>query len=175
MDALQRIVAELVAIITTIGGIYFFIGFVVNLAQAQITSVTGDTQGRARALQQGITTVILLCVAVSVGPISKSISAHFNTIGSMENVQSKETLIAFWTSLANMIVAAVTGISITLLTVSAVFNGFGLQVSKLIGLPLGIARSTGNLITIIIGLAISITAISIAQGILDAVIKYALS
>ncbi len=175
MDALQRNVADLVAIVATIGGIYFFVGFVVNLAQAQISAVTGDTLGRARALQQGITTVILLCIAVSVGPISESISVHFNTLGAMESVQSRQTMIAFWGSLASMIVTAVTGITITILTVSAVFNGFGLQVSKMIGLPIGVARSAGNMIAIIIGLALSLAAISIARGILNAVIKFAVS
>ncbi len=175
MDDLHQVVAEFVGIITTIGGVYFFVGFVVNLAQAQITAVTGDTLGRARALQQGITTVILLCIAVSVGPVTKSIADHFNTLGTLHDPQGKQTLIAFWSSLAKMIVTAVTGISITLLTVSAAFNGFGLQVSKMIGLPIGIARSAGNLITIIIGLALSIAAISIAQGILDAVIQLVIS
>ena len=128
-----------------------------------------------RALQQGITTVILLCIAVSAGPIAESISAHFNTLGGMESMQSRQTLITFWGSLANMVVTAITGISITLLTVSAVFNGFGLQVSKMIGLPIGVARSAGNMVTIIIGLALSLAAVSIARGILDAVIKFAAS
>ena len=171
MEDLRSVVAEFVSVIATIGGIYFFVGFVVNLAQAQISAVTGDTLGRARALQQGITTVILLCLAVSVGPITESINAHFSTLVSSENIQSKATMITVWTSLANLIVSAVTGISITILTVSAVFNGFGLQVSKIIGLPIGIARSAGNLITIIIGLALSLAAISLAQGILDAVLQ----
>lgn len=171
MEDLRQIVSEFVAIITTIGGIYFFVGFVVNLAQAQIGSVTGDTLGRARALQQGIAMVILLCIAVSIGPLTESITEHFDTLGAKQGPQTKEAMITFWTSLAKTIVSAVTGISITVLTVSAVFNGFGLQVSKMIGLPTGIARSAGNLITVIIGLALSITAVSIAQGILDAVIK----
>ncbi len=171
MEDLRQVIAELVAIITTIGGIYFFVGFVVNLAQTQISSVTGDTLGRARALQQGISMVILLCIAVSIGPITDSITAHFDAIGAMQAPQTKENLIVFWSSLAKMIVSAITGISITLLTVSAVFNGFGLQVSKMIGLPIGIARSTGNLIAVVIGLALSITAVAIAQGILDVVIN----
>jgi hypothetical protein len=171
MEDLRQIVAELVAIITTIGGIYFFIGFVVNLAQTQISSITGDTLGRARALQQGIAMVILLCIAVSIGSIMDGITEHFDTVGAMQVPQTKENVIAFWSSLAKMIVSAVAGISTTLLTVSAVFNGLGLQISKMIGLPIGIARSAGNLLAVVIGLALSITAVAIAQGILDVVIN----
>jgi hypothetical protein len=171
MENLRSVVAEFVSIITTIGGIYFFVGFVVNLAQAQISAVTGDTLGRARALQQGITTVILLCIAASVGPITDSMGMHLDTLDASTSMHTKESVAAVWISLANLIVSAVTGISITILTVSAVFNGFGLQVSKIIGLPIGIARSAGNLIAVIIGLALSLAAVSIARVILDAVLK----
>jgi hypothetical protein len=174
MDELRSIVSDLVGIFTTLGGIYFFVGFVVNLAQAQVASVTGDTLGRARALQQGITTVILLCIALSVGSISSSIVEYYQEVNSIGNPGTREAVIGFWGNLASLIVTAVTGISITILTVSAVFSGLGLQISKLIGLPIGIARSAGNLITILIGLALSIAAISIARTILDAVMELAL-
>ncbi|MEJ2607327.1 MAG: hypothetical protein P8Z41_11715, partial [Anaerolineales bacterium] len=86
----------------------------------------------------------------------------------------REAVYDIWGNLASLVFTAVTGISITILTLSSVFSGLVLQISKMIGLPIGIARSAGNLITILIGLALSITAINVARTILDAVMELAL-
>ena len=77
MEKLQGIVGELVGILAALGGAYFFVGFIANLVQAQVSTVTGDSIGKARALQQGIGMVMLLCVAVSVGPLTSGLVRHF--------------------------------------------------------------------------------------------------
>ena len=77
MEKLQGIVGEIVGILAALGGAYFFVGFVANLVQSQISTVTGDSIGRAREIQQGIGMVMLLCVAVSVGPLTSGLVRNF--------------------------------------------------------------------------------------------------
>ena len=53
-----------------------------------------------------------------------------------------------------------------LITFGAVYAGLGLQVAKLIGMPIGVGRAAGNLIMIIIGLAVTAAAIGLSKGII---------
>jgi len=172
MGELRGIVSDFVSIIATLGGMYFFAGFVINLIQSQVSSVTGDIQGRARAMQQGVAMVILLCIAVSVHPISRSFTDYITLIGDSSTPVDKASLIGFWGSIVNLVVIGATGVSITLLTVSAVFNGLGLQVSRMLGIPADMSRSAGNLITIIIGIAFTLSAVTISRTILNEVLKF---
>jgi len=77
MDRLQGVVGDLVGVLAALGGAYFFVGLVADLVQAQVSTVTGDTIGRARAIQQGLEMVLLLCIAASVGPLTGAVVRYF--------------------------------------------------------------------------------------------------
>jgi len=175
MEGLQSMVGELVGVLAALGGAYFFVGFVANLVQAQLSTVTGDSIGRARAMQQGIGMVMLLGLAVSVGPLTRGLIQHFYgaSFASPAVLTTESGLYAFWSSLASMVVTILVGCAIVLLTVGAVYAGFGLQVARLIGMPVGVGQAAGNLITIILGLVVTAAALGLSRGIMGLIFQNA--
>lgn len=175
MEKLQGIVGELVGVLAALGGAYFFVGFIANLVQAQVSTVTGDSIGKARALQQGIGMVMLLCVAVSVGPLTSGLVRHFYGSGfsSPSVLTSEGSIYSLWSELASMVAYIIVGSGMVLLTVGAVYAGLGLQVAKLIGMPIGVGRAAGNLITVIMGLALTAAALGLSKGIIGIIFQSA--
>ncbi len=175
MEKLQGIVGELVGVLAALGGAYFFVGFIANLVQAQVSTVTGDSIGKARALQQGIGMVMLLCVAVSVGPLTSGLVRHFYGSGfsSPSVLTSEGSIYSLWSELASMVAYIIVGSGMVLLTVGAVYAGLGLQVAKLIGMPIGVGRAAGNLITVIMGLAVTAAALGLSKGIIAIIFQSA--
>ena len=175
MENLQGIVGELVGVLAALGGAYFFVGFIANLVQAQVSTVTGDSIGKARALQQGIGMVMLLCVAVSVGPLTSGLVRHFYGSGfsSPSILTSEGSIYSLWSELASMVAYIIVGSGMVLLTVGAVYAGLGLQVAKLIGMPIGVGRAAGNLITVIMGLALTAAALGLSKGIIGIIFQSA--
>jgi hypothetical protein len=175
MEKLQGIVGELVGVLAALGGAYFFVGFIANLVQAQVSTVTGDSIGKARALQQGIGMVMLLCVAVSVGPLTSGLVRHFYGSGfsSPSVLTSEGSIYSLWSELASMVAYIIVGSGMVLLTVGAVYAGLGLQVAKLIGMPIGVGRAAGNLITVIMGLAVTAAALGLSKGIIGIIFQSA--
>ncbi len=175
MEKLQGIVGELVGVLAALGGAYFFVGFIANLVQAQVSTVTGDSIGKARALQQGIGMVMLLCVAVSVGPLTSGLVRHFYGSGfsSPSVLTSEGSIYSLWSELASMVAYIIVGSGMVLLTVGAVYAGLGLQVAKLIGMPIGVGRAAGNLITVIMGLALTAAALGLSKGIIGIIFQIA--
>ena len=175
MKDLQVIVGDLVGVLAALGGAYFFVGFVANLVQAQVSTVTGDSFGRARAMQQGLGMVMLLCIAVSVRPLTAGFIDYFYGSGlSAPGVLTSEGgLYGLWGELVNLVAYIIVGSGVVLLTAGAVYAGLGLQVARLIGLPIGIGRAFGNLLTILMGLAVTVAAIGLSRGLVDIVFSYA--
>jgi len=175
MEKLQGIVGELVGILAALGGAYFFVGFIANLVQAQVSTVTGDSIGKARALQQGIGMVMLLCIAVSVGPLTSGLVRNFYGSGfsSPSVLTSEGSIYSLWSELASMVAYIIVGSGMVLLTVGAVYAGLGLQVAKLIGMPVGVGRAAGNLITVIMGLALTAAALGLSKGIIGIIFQSA--
>ena len=175
MEEFRGIVGDLVGVLAALGGAYFFIGFVANLVQAQVSSVTGDSIGRARAMQQGLGMVLLLCIAVSVRPLTAGLVSYFYGSGySAPGVLISEGgLYALWNQLANMVAYVIVGSGIVFLTAGAVYAGLGLQVARMIGLPMGIGRAFGNLLTILMGLAVTGAALVLSKGLIGIIFSYA--
>ena len=175
MDRLQGMVGDLVGVLAALGGAYFFVGLVANLVQAQVSTVTGDSIGRARATQQGLGMIMLLCIAVSVRPLAAGFVGRFYGAGfSAPGVLTSQAgIYAFWSDLANMVAYIIVGSGVVLLTVGAVYAGLGLQVAKLIGLPMGVGRAVGNLITILIGLAVTLAAIGLTKALIGIIFRSA--
>jgi len=168
MEQFQGTVSELVTVFVALGGIYFFVGLVLNLAQAQLSSATGDVIGHARALQQGIAMVILLSVAVSWKPITEALAPYFYSAGfSSPNVaDTGKEIYAVWEHLAKMVVFLAIGGAGTFLTVSAVYSGAGIQLAQSAGMPAGMARMVGKFGTIAAGGLLTLSSVFIANGVL---------
>lgn len=78
-----------------------------------------------------------------------------------------------WSQLANLVVYIIVGVGMVMLTVGAVYAGLGLQVAQLIGLPITVARAVGNLLTILMGLALTAAAIGIGKGLIGLILGQA--
>lgn len=175
MGELGDLVGDLVGILAALGGAYFFVGFVANLVQAQVSTVTGDSIGRARAVQQGLGMVMLLCIAVSARPLTTGLISHFYGAGYSvpEVLESEGGVYALWTELANLVAYIIVGGGVAIMTAGAVYAGLGLQVARLIGLPIGIGRAFGNLIAVLMGLALTVGAASLSRGLIDIIFSFA--
>lgn len=175
MERLQGLVGDLVGMLAALGGAYFFVGFVANLVQAQVSTVTGDSPGRARAMQQGLGMVMLLCIAVSVRPLTSGLLRHFHGSGfsTPDVLSSAGGLYALWGELASLVAYIIVGSGVALLTAGAVYAGLGLQVARLIGLPIGIGRALGNLLAVLMGLALTVAAIGVSRGLLGIIFAHA--
>jgi threonine/homoserine efflux transporter RhtA len=175
MGELGGLVGDLVGILAALGGAYFFVGFVANLVQAQVSTVTGDSIGRARAVQQGLGMVLLLCIAVSVRPLTAGLISHFYGSGysAAEVLESEGGVYALWTELANLVAYIIVGGGVAVMTAGAVYAGLGLQVARLIGLPIGIGRAFGNLLAVLMGLALTVGAASLSRGLINIIFSFA--
>jgi hypothetical protein len=119
--------------------------------------------------------VMLLCIAVSVGPLTSGLVRHFYGSGfsSPSVLTSEGSIYSLWSELASMVAYIIVGSGMVLLTVGAVYAGLGLQVAKLIGMPIGVGRAAGNLITVIMGLAVTAAALGLSKGIIGIIFQSA--
>lgn len=148
MQTLNATVGELVSVASGLIALYFFVSLVVNLAQAQVSTATGDVIGHARALQQGVAGVILLATAGSANVLVPALQALL----SPESVpQTAGAAFSIWEGLARFVVAVVLGGTGVLTTVSVVFAGLGAQSSHLLESPAIQARSMSRVVILIAG------------------------
>jgi hypothetical protein len=168
MEAFQNTVLDLVQVFVALGGIYFSVALVLNLAQAQLASATGDTIGHARALQQGIAMVILLSVAVSVKPLAGAIAPYFYGANfAAENVITDlDSAYEVWRQLANIVVRLAIGGGGTFLTINAVYSGAGIHLAKAAGMPVGMSQAVGKLGMAVGGGVLTLLSMVIANGLL---------
>lgn len=160
MQALSVTVGELVSLLSGLIVLYFFVSLVVNLAQAQVSTATGDVIGHARALQQGVASVILLAVAGSSTALIPALQAYL----SPESVpQTAQAAFSIWEGLVRFVVAVVLGGTGVLTTVAVVFAGLGAQSSHLLGSPTMMARSISRITILVLGGLM--TAFSVLLGI----------
>lgn len=172
MAALQEAVSDLTRLATTLAGLYFLVGFVLTLVGSQVAGATGSGADRARALQQGLSMVLLLAAAVSVGPLTRALLSHFFHPGlEAPSPLGEAPLVDLWAELAGLVIRVAVGSGAIVLTVSAVQAGLGLQVARLLGLQLTLARAIGNLLTVLAGLALCLSAAAIAQLLLDRILE----
>jgi hypothetical protein len=168
MEDFSKIVSELVQVFVALGGIYFAVALVLNLAQAQLASATGDTIGHARALQQGIAMVILLTIAVSVKPLVGTIAPYFYGSNFEPKTVIDNGILAYeaWRQLANIIVHLAIGCGGIFLTINAVYSGAGIQLAKAAGMSVSMARAVGKLGAAVGGGVLTLLSIVIANGLL---------
>ncbi len=167
MEALNTAVDEWVAIITGIIAIYFFVSLVVNLAQAQLSTVTGDVIGHAHALQQAVAMVILLAVAASSSALVPALQAYL----SPETAPKTGTeAVDVWRGIARFVVSVVIGGIGIITTLGAVYAGLGAQVSLATGMPGGVARSMTRLVVLIGGGILSLSSVLMANWLIGIIL-----
>jgi hypothetical protein len=146
--------------------LYFFASFVVNLAQAQVSTATGDSLGYSHALQQGIGSVILLAVAGSANVLIPAIQGYLAP--NMAATTGGEAIL-IWQGLARFVVAVVLGGTGVLTAMSVVFSGLAAQSSHLLGSPADLARSIGRLIFLILGGILAFSSPFLANWLIDVI------
>ena len=167
MEALNTAVDEWVAIITCVIAIYFFVSLVVNLAQAQLSTATGDVIGHAHALQQAIAMVILLAVAAS----SKALIPALQVYISPETApQTGAGAFDVWKGIARLVVSVVIGGTVIITTLSVVYSALGAQINQALGASSSMSRSMVRLIVIVSGGILTIASIGLANWLLDLVL-----
>jgi hypothetical protein len=173
MEAFQNSVLDLVQVFVALGGIYFSVALVLNLAQAQLASATGDSIGHARALQQGIAMVILLSIAVSVKPLAGAIAPYFYgaNFEARNAVTDLNSAFEVWRQLANFVVRLAIGGGGIFLTISAVYSGAGMQLAKAAGMPVGVARAVGKFGMAVGGGILTLLSMVIANGLLKLIFQ----
>ena len=125
--------------------ICFFVGLIINLAQAQLATATGDHSGYAHALQQAVVLVLLLAIAGTLPSLSGTIKVWLICVDG-----TAARAIELWKSLAKLVVSIVlSGIGITT-TVAIVWSGLGMQASHAVGM-LGVVSSGLWRIAVLLG------------------------
>ncbi len=142
--------------------LYFFVGLVINLAQAQVSSVTGDHSGYAHAQQQGLLMILLLVLAVTLPSLGETIRAWL-----VCSDGSATSAIALWKSLAKLVVAIIVGGAGILTTVSVVWSGLEIQFSFLLGTPGGVSSGLRRMALLLLGGILTISAVFLANTILS--------
>lgn len=167
MEALNTAVEEWAVIITGVIAIYFFVSLVVNLAQAQLSTATGDVIGHAHALQQAIAMVILLAVAAS----SKALIPALQVYISPETApKTGAEAINVWKGIAQFVVSVVIGGAVIITTLSVVYSALGAQINQALGASSSMSRSMVRLIVIVSGGILTIASISLANWLLNLVL-----
>lgn len=166
MQALSVTVGELVSLASGLIALYFFVSLVVNLAQAQVSTATGDVIGHARALQQGVASVILLAVAGSSTVLIPALQVYL----SPESVpQTARVAFSVWEGLARFVVAVVLGGTGVLTTVAVVFAGLRAQSSHLLGAPVVLARSISRVAVLIAGGILTLSSVLLSNWLMSIV------
>lgn len=167
MEDLNTIIEELVAILTGLIALYFFVSLVVNLAQAQLATATGDVIGHAHALQQGIAMVILLAVAASANVLVPALQVYVSPDSAP---QTGAEALAVWSGIARFVVSVVIGGIGIITTLSAVYAGLGAQVSLATGMPGGVARSMTRFTVLIGGGILSLSSVLLANWLIGIIL-----
>lgn len=141
--------------------IYFFVGLIVNLAQAQLASATGDPSGYAHALQQAVVLVLLLAVAGALPALSATLTTWLTCVDG-----SADGAIALWRALATLVVAIVlSGIGIAT-TVAVVWSVVRAQAAHAAGLPGGVAHGLWRTVVLLGGGLLTLSAGQLANSLL---------
>jgi len=167
MEALNTAVDEWVTIIAGIIAIYFFVSLVVNLAQAQLSTATGDVIGHAHALQQAIAMVILLAVAASSSALVPALQAYLSPETAPK---TGAEAVDVWRGIAQFVVSVVIGGIGIITTLGAVYAGLGAQVSLATGMPGGVARSMTRLVVLIGGGILSLSSVLLANWLIGIIL-----
>ncbi len=161
LSGMASAVQQMTQVILVGIGLYFLVGLVINLAQAQLSTATGDSSAYAHALQQAAVLVILLTLAGALPGLSQSLSAWLTC---SDGTAAGTTQL--WKSLAGLVVSIILGGAGTLLTVSLVWSGLGMQFHQTLGVPGGVASGIRRMVVLLVGGVLTLSAVVLANTIL---------
>ena len=130
-------VINIVRLLAIGGSLYFFVGIIINLFQAQLSSTVGDHIGYSHAVQQVLGLTFLLAIVGATYPISRSIQPGLEAI----SPDQMNSVTIFWTGLARVVVSFILGAAVMGIFVKAAFSVMGGQFGYLIGSPGAVTRS----------------------------------
>jgi len=172
--ALQGFVQNGVWIALSAVALFFYVGLVVSMAEAQFAMATEYSMGYTRALEQAIGMVVMLGLAAAANSLSGVIQSMLCPILGGDLVGgSGADVIAIWKAIAHLVVTLVVSGTLIFVTVNAAFTGLGMQLAHLKGSPHSVGEATVKLFTIIIGGVLTIMASWAANLILNAVLSQA--
>lgn len=171
---LQSFVQNAVWIALSAVAIYYYVGLVVSMSEAQFAMATEYTMGYTRALEQALGMTVMLALAATANALSVEIQGLVCTVlGGEMSGSSGEGIISLWRAIAHLVVTLIVSGSVIFVTVNAAFSGFGMQLAHLKGSPNSVSDATVKLITIIIGGVLTILAAWGANIILNVVLSQA--
>lgn len=157
---LALVVADIVRIVAMAAGLYFFVGIVLNLLQAQVASTFGDKPGYAHAMEQVLAMTVLIAVAGSTYPLVNSIIPGIDKVAiqseSVDPAAAANGVRIFWEGLARIVISFLIGAGVMTSIVKAVYSGVIGQVGMLFGSPNAVsgavmqigAAATGGILTV---------------------------
>ena len=167
LDTLYEKSAGMARVITTGISVAFGVGFLLNLARAQLARGTGDHLGYSRALQQGLGMVILLALSANVEMIAAGLYAIGSGIDADPN--SPALLTEIWKQLAKFFTSSILGGVGVYTTVSAIGSGMGAHLSSITGTPAGISRTISNGLILAGGGVLTLMSVLFANSMIAAV------
>ncbi len=164
MDELIRLSRQATQIVLVAVSILFFVGLVVNVAQAQLATATGDHAGYAHALQQAVALVILISLAAALPALGEGLSSSLSCAGA-----DSATSIALWKALGKLVVSIVVGGAGVMTTLALVWSMLGVQVSQALGERDGVSRGFMRLLVLLGGGILTLSAVLLANMLLNVV------
>ena len=146
LDGLMEVTRQATQLVLAGCALYFFAGLVVNLAQAQLATATGDPSGYAHALQQAVAMVILLVIAAALPELGAAIRGWLLCTG-----QDAGSVLSLWQALARLVAAIVLSGAGMATTVAIVWSTLGLQTAQAAGLPAQVAHTFWRILVLLIG------------------------
>ena len=161
MHDLISISGQIIQILTALTAIYFCVGLVVNLAQAQFASGTGDSLGYARALQQAVVMVVLLVLTASAPAITESLQDVFG-----KTAETAAAAVSIWRALAQSLIGVVVGGVIVYSVVVSVWSSVSAQAGMLMGSAAQVRTAVAQVWKILLG----VIAMALVMGIANRMI-----
>jgi hypothetical protein len=158
------IIAEVTGLGAGLAGLYFTVGLVVTIAQSHAAAIAGQTWRLADLKEQLIP--IVLCFAVA-GTASQ-LSAQLGSILSGAPSSPGEAL-KVWQALASFVVNTIIFSTGASLAVGIATGAFAAQLAVFVGRPDAVSSAWMRLVMVTLTAALTMTSVSLAQGVLQVV------
>jgi hypothetical protein len=163
MDQLSTFVGQAVTFFTGVAVLYFYVGLVMNLCQAQISSSLGSRYGYVAAVQQAMSMVILLAIAVGAQPISKYL---VGVIGGVKQFDAASAL-GMGKEMVKMVITIILSGSMCFMVVAAVYNGFMAQLAHAFGSANEVSTRMMTIVTSILAGIVTLVSVALANHLVD--------
>jgi len=161
MSELISVVGQVTKLLTALIAIYFAVGLVINIAQAQLASGTGDTLGYARALQQGVVMVVLIALTASMPSIIEFLQSRFGNA-----VETAGGAVRIWKAIAQLVISTVVGGAAIYTVVVSVWSSVSVQAGMVMGSSSMVSTAMARVWKLILGVVATVLVVAIANWII---------